>query len=130
MALLRLVSNSVFRILTRDLRGVPRKVSEPLYQLSQDKLLVDNETESTPSEIESTKKSYRTFRQQVKKLKSQCSCQLVTKDNQFEMVKAAVTMFHHIPYSEQLELKQTKHKEVLERLHRMKSTRSEVNLIS
>ena len=57
MTLLRLVNNSMFRVLTRDLRGVSKRHPEPLTEPehSSDKPLVklDNDPDST--EIENSK---------------------------------------------------------------------------
>ena len=83
----------------------------------------------TQTGSQETKKSFRTFKQKVKNLKRNCSCQLVTTDNQSEMVKKAVTMFHHLPYSEQLELKQIKHEEVIQRLKNNKNIRKDFKLM-
>ena len=129
MTFLRLVNNSMFRVFTRDLRGVSKRHPEPLTEPehSSDKPLVKLDNDPDSAQIDNSKRSYRTFRQKVKNLKRNCSCQLVTKDNQYEMVKNAVTMFHHIPYFEQLQLKQTKHQDVLDRLKNMKSVRHQVN---
>ena len=124
MTLLRLVNASILRMITRDLRGVSRKTSDQLVEHSRDQSVENLQT--TPSiRSEETKNSYRTFRQKVKNLKQSCSCQLVTRDNQSEMVKKAVTMFYHLPYSEQLELKLTKHQEVLQRLKNIKNIRED-----
>ena len=124
MTLLRLVNTSILRMFTRDLRRVSRKTSEHFVEHSRDQSVENLQT--TPSiRSQETKNSYRTFRQKVKNLKQSCSCQLVTRDNQSEMVKKAVTMFHHLPYSEQLELKLIKHQEVLQRLKNNKNIRKD-----
>jgi len=125
--LLRLANNSKFRMFTRELRGASKKAPKPIIELSSDKSVADVQSVIDSSQTENKKKSYRTFKQQVKLLKNNCSCQLVTKDNQSEMVKNAVTMFHHLPYSEQLELKQTKHREIIEQLKKIKKIRHQVN---
>ena len=111
---------------TRDLRGASRKTSEQLVETSRD---VSFENLQTPPQSQETKKSYRTYKQKVKNLKRNCSCQMVTRDNQSEMVKKAVTMFHHLPYSEQLDLKQTKHQELIQRLKNNKNIRKDFKLI-
>ena len=126
MTLLRLVNNSMFRMFTRDLRGASRKTSEQLVETSRD---VSFENLQTPPQSQESKKSYRTFKQKVKNLKRNCSCQMVTRDNQSEMVKKAVTMFQHLPYSEQLDLKQTKHQELIQRLKNNKNIRKDFKLI-
>ena len=128
MTLLRLVNTSMFRMFTRDLRGVSRKPLDQLVEHSRDKSLENLQT-SAPIRVQESKKSYRTFKQKVKNLKKNCSCQLVTRDNQSEMVKKAVTMFHHLPYSEQLELKLIKHQEVIQRLKNNKNIRKDFKLI-
>ena len=127
MTLLRLVNTSMFRMFTRDLRGVSRKTTDQLVEHSRDESL--NLQTETPTRSQEIKKSHRTFKQKVKNLKRNCSCLMVTKDNQSEMVKKAVTMFHHLPYSEQLELKQIKHQEVLERLKNNKNIRKDFKFI-
>ena len=118
----------MFRMFTRDLRGASRKTSEQLVESSRDQSFENLQT-VTPPQSEETKKSYRTFKQKVKNLKRNCSCQMVTRDNQSEMVKKAVTMFHHLPYSEQLDLKQTKHQELIQRLKNNKNIRKDFKLI-
>ena len=78
-------------------------------------------------EDEESSKTYRTFRQQVKHLKKQCSLAQVTVENQHEMVKNAVTMFHHLPYEEQLQLKEGKHQEFISKLQNFKDIRHQIN---
>ena len=120
----------MFRMFTRDLRGVSRKTSDQLVEHSRDQAFENLQTVPPIARSkEEPKKSFRTFRQKVKNLKRNCSCQLVTTENQSEMVKKAVTMFHHIPYSEQLELKQVKHQEVIHRLKNNKNIRKDFELI-
>ena len=130
MTLLRLLNTSMFRMFTRDLRGVSRKTSDQLVEHSRDQALENLQTVPPIARSkEEPKKSFRTFRQKVKNLKRNCSCQLVTKDNQSAMVQKAVTMFHHLPYSEQLELKLTKHQDVIQRLRNNKNIRKDFKLI-
>ena len=71
-------------------------------------------------------KSYRTYSMNIKKLKGEVSTQLVTVENQLEMVSKAVTMLHHLPYKQQLTMKQIKNKEVVARLKRQKKVASQV----
>lgn len=79
-----------------------------------------------PVAEEVSKKSYRTYRQKIKQLKSKFSCQLVNVANQDEMVKNAVTMLHNLPYPEQLEMKQAKHQEIIDRLVKQKNIRGQM----
>ena len=77
-------------------------------------------------EKNSGKKSTKTYRKTVKSLKNRGSNEIVTEENQDELVKNAVSMFHNIPYTQQLEMKQNKHQELIQRLYNMKSIRSQV----
>jgi len=78
-----------------------------------------------PTDIRKTK-SYRNYKLQIKKLKTEVSCQTVTLDNQFEMVSNAVTMLHNIAYVEQLNMKTNKNKEMIERLKGHKKASKQV----
>lgn len=71
--------------------------------------------------------SYRSYRMNIKKLKGELSSQMVTVDNQQEMVVRAVTMLNHLPYNQQLAMKQVKNKEAVDRLKRQTSTSGRVN---
>ena len=63
-------------------------------------------------ELELEKKS--TYKQFVKNLKMELNPQVVTKDNQYLKVNNAVAMLTHLPYKEQLHLKQKKNSDVIE----------------
>ena len=54
-----------------------------------------------------------TYRQFIKNLKMELNPQVVTKENQHHKVRSAVAMLCHLPYEEQLRLKQQKNAEVL-----------------
>jgi len=54
-----------------------------------------------------------TYRQFIKNLKMELNPQVVTKENQYHKVRNAVAMLCHLPYEEQLRLKQQKNAEVL-----------------
>ena len=112
-------------LIRRSIRGNPRK-------LPQDDKITFREPESQPGvkSKEGTKVAkkdkQKTFRQHVKGLKYHNSNKEVTNDNQHEAVKGAVAMFHDIPYEVQLEMKQRKHEELLERLKKNKNIRSQI----
>ena len=69
----------------------------------------------------------KTFRHNVKHLKYRNSQHEVTVDNQHAIVRGAVMMLHDIPYETQLEMKQRKHKEILERLSGIKNVRPHIH---
>jgi len=122
------------RISVRGLRGAPRghwKPAEPL-QLDQNPIEASELDQPIAKDIlnhpvENKVKSYRTYRQKIKQLKNNCSSKLVNEENQFELVKNAVTMLHDIPYSEQLIMKQNKHNEFIERLRQFKTVRNQIS---
>ena len=74
-----------------------------------------NVTKKAPlslKELELGKNS--TYKQFVKNLKMELNPQVVTKDNQYLKVNNAVAMLTHLPYEEQLHLKQKKNSDVIE----------------
>ena len=71
-------------------------------------------------------KTSSSYRRTMKQLNNMFSCQLVTVDNQHDMVKKAVSILHEHPYDQQLSLKEKKHQEVLQRLHRNKSLKGQM----
>ena len=71
-------------------------------------------------------KGEKTYKMQIKELKREFSSQVVTVENQLEMVTNAVTMLHHLPYKQQLEMKQIKNKDVVARLFGQKKIRNQI----
>lgn len=74
----------------------------------------------------SIKKPGFLYKEKVKELKSGISSQLVTVENQHEMVSKAVTIFQNIPYNEQLCLKQSKNDAIVTRLKKNKKVTAQV----
>ena len=115
-------------IFTRSIRGNPRRLPQDDITFrvpeSQQEVKSKEETKVAKKVVKEVKQ--KTFRQQVKGLKYQNSNTEVTIDNQHEVVRGAVAMFHDIPYEVQLEMKQRKHKELLERLNGNKNIRSQM----
>jgi len=67
------------------------------------------------------------YKVQIKQLKSEISCQVVTAENQFEMVTKAVTLLHNLPYKDQLKMKKAKNMEVVEKLKRNKKVTQQIS---
>ena len=81
-------------LIFRGLRGLARTRSQISESYEEPIEKPVGEEEAPP-----VKKSYRTYRQKIKQLKSKFSCQLVTVDNQEEMVRNTVTMLHNLYWS-------------------------------
>ncbi len=117
------------KIVTRSIRGNPRRLPQDAITFRVPEPQPEPVTPKERTKVEkkaSKEKKPRTFRQYVKGLKYQNSRQEVTIDNQHKIVRGAVAMFHDIPYETQLQMKQRKHEELLERLSKNKNVRPQM----
>merc|ERR1719318_399075 len=90
-----------------------KRVSKPSYRKS--------------SNAATEKSLLNSYKMQIKDMKAAVSCQVVTIENQLEMVTKAVTLFHDLPYKEQLRMKKLKNHEVVQRLKANKKVSSGVS---
>ena len=117
------------KIISRSVRGNPRGLPQYDTTFRSPEPEPEQVTPKQSTKVEtkvSKEKKQRTFRQHVKSLKYQNSQQEVTFDNQHKVVKGAVSMLHDIPYETQLEMKQRKHEELLDRLCSKKNVRPQM----
>ena len=97
-----------------------RAKRENLLELSE-------KTNSTKPDNVTQRESDLTYRKFIKNLKMELNPQVVTRENQYSKVRSAVAMLGHLPYEEQLRLKQQKNAEILAVLKRASNNNPKVS---